>query len=387
MGGGGGAGQSRGELETAKVLNTVATIGAIHPTYHAVRDLYRHKTPESRARIERTLARPIPKKVKAGAASLKEKTRKLRIPKGSGKKVAIATTGAWLGLHSAELAGDVMARRSINGQLQQVKGPSVKKNLSIEQSLMSTSDYARRGTGIGLNLEKAWKGEPGDKRNTQYALAAGAGSLAGGVVTSQMRMTPKESRIFNIARKRGDRAVERELASIDPKTILNGDGRLTRYKKYKTTAGILGRSVKPVITSPGFGRVIGTRVVAPVVAGAAIGTVGRAAYRHRRKVEKRHFNAESDRQRRIGAASGVLAGTSIVTGAAAMKGLQFRRGITDEAGRRMAGSSLGYFIPKDVNPKKLLRNRAALAAAALATGGGAVAAYKQGISQRNQTWM
>lgn len=258
MSGGGGPGQSRGELETAKVLNTVATIGAIHPTYHAIRDLYRHKTPESRARIERTLARPIPKKVKAGAASLKARASKLRIPKGSGKKVAVATTGAWLGLHSAELVGDVMARRSINGQLKQVKGPSVKKNLSIEQSLVSTSDYARRGTGIGVNLET---------------------------------------------------------------------------------------------------------------------------------IEKRYFSAEADRQRRIGAASGVLAGTSIVTGAAAMRGLTGGRSVIDvPKGARQFGVGAGYLIPKGVSAKKLLRNRAALAAAALTTGGGAVASYKRGISQRNQTW-
>lgn len=377
MVGGGGAGQSRGELETAKVLNTVATIGAIHPTYHAVRDLYRHKTPESRARIERTLARPIPKKVKAGAASLKARASNLRIPKGSGKKAAVATTGAWLGLHSAELVGDVMARRSINSQIAQVKGPPVKKSLSTEQSLMSNSDYARRGTGVGLNLEKAWKGEPGDKRNTKYYLSFGAGALTAGGIAGAI---PANRRIVRVGNKWGMRAAKNAYSRSDP------DRGFTTLR-----AGL-----KAQYSTPGFKRMVATRAGASI-AGGALGTTGYASYRRTKRkaaatpgfnaVEKRHFNAESDRQRRIGAASGVLAGTSIVTGAAAMKGLQFRRGITNEAGRRMAGASLGYLIPKDANPKKLLRNRAALAAAALATGGGAVASYKRGISQRNQTWM
>lgn len=247
--------QSTGELKTARVLNTVATIGAIHPTYHAVRDLYRQKSPESRARIAARVSDRTPAAVKSRIASVKARTGRIRVPAGSAKKVAIATTGAWLGLHGAELTGDVMSRRSINAQLRQKE---VKKMGSVVrsagQSIVSKSDDVDRGTGIGMNLEKS------------------------------------------------------------------------------------------------------------------------------HLVEKRNFNAEADRQRRLGAYAGIGAGTSLVAGAAAARGLSVER--FSNADGRLAGIR----GPQGKMTKKWLGTKAGLAALAAAAAAGGAISYKHGVSERNRTY-
>lgn len=87
-------------------------------------------------------------------------------------------------------------------------------------------------------------------------------------------------------------------------------------------------------------------------------------------LEKRYYDSEADRQRRLGAASGVLAGTAVVTGA--------------EAARRVPLKSIGAAVKAGIkgNPKVA----AGLAAAAAASGLGAAGTYKRGISRRNMTW-
>lgn len=87
-------------------------------------------------------------------------------------------------------------------------------------------------------------------------------------------------------------------------------------------------------------------------------------------VEKRYYDSEADRQRRLGAAAGVLGGVAVVTGA--------------EAARRVPLKGVGRAVRAGIkgNP----RIAAGLAAASGLSGVGAAASYKRGISRRNMTW-
>lgn len=96
--------QSTGELKTARALNTVAMVGAGHALYTS--------TPKKwRAKLVPTGATRAAAKVKGVLPVM---------PAGSGRAARIAgasTAGGWLAFHGAEMAGDVMARRSINSQI------------------------------------------------------------------------------------------------------------------------------------------------------------------------------------------------------------------------------------------------------------------------------
>lgn len=172
------------------------------------------------------------------------------------------------------------------------------------------------------------------------------------------------------------------------------------------TLGALGLGLGAIKAKPGGGRkaLIGG-AIASGVGGQALYQAGasrdtrvsnrareeagfprRSYWTGKQVVGKRYYSAESDRQRRMGAAAGLLGGTAIVTGAAAGRGLVGSRGINPRGEGRVAGASLGYLIPKGASARKVLRGRAALAASSAVTGVGGVAAYKHGISQRNRSW-
>ena len=250
-------GQSKGELKTARTLNTVAIIGATHPMYTAARNLA-SQAPEG---VKAAAGRFVPKKavsaVRGGVDRVVTRNpgtkAAAKFAAKHGKVAGAAAATGWLGFHGAELAGDVLGRRSINSQLKQ-KEQDMSKALSVEQSFVSKAETAPV-TGHGTNIEK------------------------------------------------------------------------------------------------------------------------------------RYYDSEADRQRRIGMATGILGGTGIVTGAAAANGLKADRGVTAaENGVRRAGVQASYLIPKGASAKKVLGRKGGLAAVAAASGVGAVASYKRGISRRNQTW-
>lgn len=165
--------QSTGELKTARSLNTVATIGAGHAIYTSIPKNAKSKMPGHKKLVEagwlnepvEHVKRPVPPKFRRLA---------LKMPKaGTSAKIAAgAAAGGWLTLHSGELAGDIMARRSINSQLQQNqdskgKVSSMSKN---DASIMSSGSGAVRSNGHGVNLEmidKAWSKHQ-DRKDTYY---------------------------------------------------------------------------------------------------------------------------------------------------------------------------------------------------------------------------
>jgi len=102
---------------------------------------------------------------------------------------------------------------------------------------------------------------------------------------------------------------------------------------------------------------------------------------HGVNIEKRDFNAEADRQRRLGMYAGLGAVGAAGFGAAASRGMKVegrKRGgqvfAVKEKGRKKSGS---------MTPRKKLAGRAGLAALAGASAAGGIAAYRRGISERN----
>lgn len=99
---------------------------------------------------------------------------------------------------------------------------------------------------------------------------------------------------------------------------------------------------------------------------------------HGVNIAKRNFNAEADRQRRLGLYAGAGVGTGVALGAQAMRGIKPIKGAGDK-GELVRGLMVE-------GGKKAARRKAALAALAALSAGGGIAAYKRGISERNQPW-
>lgn len=243
---------------------------------------------------------------------------KIKSPRGKAALIAGGAGGA-IALQAANLGGDFVSNRVLSRE--------AKMSKSIEQSIVSKSDDVDRGTGIGMNLEKAWKGEPGDKRNTKYATS----SLVGGVVVPGIG------------------------AALGP--IGYGMYRSGEESEIRRNASIKRRK-------------------------AAIA----AKKKKSQHVEKRNFNAESDRQRRLGTYAGVGIGTGVVAGAAAGRGLSVK-GLDREKGRLVSVRGPVGELGAPVMTKKWLSRRGGLAALAAVSAGGGIAAYKRGISERNRSYM
>jgi hypothetical protein len=112
----------------------------------------------------------------------------------------------------------------------------------------------------------------------------------------------------------------------------------------------------------------------------------KAKYLETSMIEKRNFNAESDRQRRLGTYAGVGIGTGVVAGAAAGRGLSVK-GLDREKGRLVSVRGPVGELGSPVMTKKWLSRRGGLAALAAVSAGGGIAAYKRGISERNRSYM
>ena len=103
-------------------------------------------------------------------------------------------------------------------------------------------------------------------------------------------------------------------------------------------------------------------------------------------VEKRNFNAEADRQRRLGLYAGAGIGGGLVAGDAARKVVLANSkkigDLYDFKDKRIANKRV-YRLPK----RRLDRvGLAALAAGSVLGVGGGLAAYKRGIDERNNPW-
>lgn len=127
------------------------------------------------------------------------------------------------------------------------------------------------------SVSKAWKGEPGDKRNTKYALSAaggtalapGLGTAAGPVAYYYYRQseTGKRKRRESVARKK--KPVSKSGALMPVKGIARAGGRFRR-----------GAENAAVGAAGGVGRIwrYGRNNAMPLVIGGSIGAGGATAY-------------------------------------------------------------------------------------------------------------
>jgi len=355
--------QSSAELKTARTLNTVATIGAGHAIYGSLP-----------GGVKRQVGVLVPRKAKAVARLAQTK---VAIPKGAGKKAAIAASAGWLGFHGAELAGDVMSRRSINAQLKQKENAVAK---STEQSVFSKSDEVRV-TGRGVNLSKALPGA------NVLSSAKVAGNVRNAVWHENQRgfhagraaehwNKSHELRRANQAGWLGEQTRAVEAMDRAGKQSLKSDA--SEYQARMEARKLRNRAL-------GVGAAAGVGVTAA----GAVG-VNEAKYRRSKKsveriladrgrVEKRNFDAEADRQRRLGLYAGAGLGAGVVAGDAARRRFE-------TVPVKVAGGGESRMLR--IRPGRYGKSKAAALAAvsALAAGGG-LAAYKRGVSEKNRPWM
>lgn len=363
--------QSQGELRTARALNTVAMIGAGHALYTSLPEA-------SRARAARAIVARSPRKVVAAASRAR---RKLTVPKGAGKKALYATTAGWLGFHGAEMAGDVMARRSINNQLKKL--PEKEDAVKAYETPVDFSKAVVRGTGHGVNLAKSvrFNTEQMKTAHDAYQLgferprsrkreAAGmiGGAAAGGALTLQ-GMKGASSIIRRGVLGAADRA-EKHPNGRTAKIVEHMGRHQTAWAR-----GVSGAVKSPMVILPAAGSLAGGRLLRrkkaqpqpfPVVA------------------SKRYFDSEADRQRRLGTYAGLGGGSALVLGDAARR--QFT--VSTERHAPKAGRKRGALKRVEVGLKegKRLRTPALLGGAAALSAIGGAAAYKHGINERNRPY-
>lgn len=389
--------QSERELKTTRTLNTIATVGAGHALYSMTPEKKREAARAKMLSVMPAKQRPRAEKV---LATLKQ-------PEIGGKltRAGKVVAGGWLALHSAELAGDVMARRSINNQLAQVqarknKGSvgSVKKN---DASVMSAGYGAVQTNGRGVNLEmidKAFRKHP-DRRDTYYVpghgeqhgtvygtestrgerrVAAGAAGVAGGLggaMLTSAAYNPRKAPPW-ISRL-GKGPTKRQIA-IAAGTAAGGLGLgalAHRGSKYKSELRLddkkAQREMGEYMRNAPQTRLSVTqeRKLKQDAHRATIEHNSRhrlMAYHELTKAYRR-VDPEADRQRRIGGYAAGSAVGSAWAGKASAKHL----------GVRSTGG--GVLI----KPSKKGLGLAALSAGLGATG---IGAYRHGISVRNQPW-
>lgn len=373
--------QSEGELKAARTMNTVATIGAVHAAHaSAAKDFPKYAAADQR--VKRAAAKVVPTGVRRRVAAVGGKAGH------AGGKAGAAVGAGWLGFHGAEFAGDIMARRTINNALdakRQQKDGGVAKGVPAQVTVAKSATSA---DGVGTSLDApVRKGRSNRQKETKRGLAevyggshllgtaAGAAWLhrEGATGAKQPRGTALRDAV---ALARG----KETYVAAPPKRVLGAASRReaagapTGPTHVRLTPGVaLRRNSRAAVAAAGVGMAAGgVKLISD-------GTerVGRAQRPAKKIVAKayRRFDPEADRQRRIGAAQGVLTGTALVTGDRAT------RSLTTEVSNRGARVP-GVALRRGASKKRAL----AWGAASVASGAGAVAAHRHGVSQRNQPW-
>ena len=281
-----------------------------------------------------------------GSARLK---RMITSPRGRAALIA-GGAGSALALQVANLGGDVVANRVL------ARESGMKKSWSPVdgQSLVSKSEPVRV-TGHGVNLEKAL-------RNPFRMSQARADKKIARIVHSMENPSPRQQV-----------KAQKWVARIDGPTA---------QAIRQTVGGAVSNAVAD--SGPSFRRnavFLSGAATVPVLAYGGVSAANRMADRKAGKtsVNKRNFNAEADRQRRLGLYAGLGLGSGLVTG---------------EAARRLyqgTAESQGAFVkPHRLRLKSMPRGKQAALAALLAASAGGIGggawAYRRGIQERNQPW-
>lgn len=304
--------------------------------------------------------------------------RVLRSPRGRAALIA-GGAGSALGLQLANLGGDVVANRVLSREAGMSKA---------EFSFITKSDEVPV-TGHGVNIAKSerftdaehkWYDEQTDKARRltgrDWAIQGGVSGAVGGGVVGGYGGT-----------------LAGALASRKPSRMRFSNKLMTAGMIGGALAGAIGGGVAGANKGRRLGNKRAKRFMEDPQVKYQILSLRREGIRREKavsykksEVKKRNFNAEADRQRRLGLYAGAGIGGGLVAGDAARKVVLANskkiKDLYDIPDKRIANKRV-YRLPK----RRLDRvGLAALAAGSVLGVGGGLAAYKRGIDERNNPW-
>jgi hypothetical protein len=394
------------EARTGQVLNGVATAGGLHAAYLTGKEIKRAvKTPASDV--------PSAGKVVGRLRKVPGIGRAFKDP----KRAALASLGGWGVLHTAELASDALSARALHRQARQASESKVVKGMSylgvdprngsgrrivevrkanplsqikfartishmgavtgpsanavagsarsqgklVDARLARRFERAQRGPAVAeakqarrdalVSARKTPTGQTIGERRA--AVQASQSARAGGTNVGSMERAAKDRALANAQRARSER-----FASM------SGRERVGAAAKEKFGNASLKTKIGVGAGATGAGALMATgRKKQPASQEPSYAMYGKA----------RHFDPESDRQRRMGMYAGVLGGGSVAAGSIAGRGGEFLSANKVVDGRKFYG---------------VRGSKRGLIAAGLAggLGAGSAAVYGRGVSRRNQPW-
>lgn len=311
-----------------------------------------------------------------------------KIKSAKGKKALIVGGAAGaLGLQAANLGGDVVANRVLaresgvgkadmkdklmlagigagaTGAASAVAGSAIQRNVNAARQ---NAKYVRVDATRGMDTYQIAQARAmyGDKWREVVNREANAGAP----------VPPRQRRVRGMSFSEARRLMgTRAATELKAKGMAaNARGVLRRNGKGALIGGALGA---------GFGASMALKepMKKSIEQSAISKSDPMVVSGHGVNIEKRNFNAEADRQRRLGLYTGAGLGAGLVLGDAARRRAPLKTVELKDGSRRKV-----IDLPKGRRGKLTL---AALAGGAALSAGGGVAAYRRGISERNNAYL
>jgi|GEM_PF-2999500 len=279
--------------------------------------------------------------------------RKIKTPKGKAALIAAGAGGA-LALQGANLGGDVVANRVLSREAKVGKAMDKKETIS---TVANSALLGSAGGYLGYKL-----GRP-----------SGFDTARQRIINDQMtqKLGPENVAAMGAAgRKAKAKAV---FTGQGAKTMARG--RLRRMSGRSKLALSIGAGGALLGGASGYSAASKSIEQSYISKSDPVTVTGHG----QSLVEKRNFNAEADRQRRLGLYAGAGLGAGAVLGDAARRRMpRIEEELKD--GRKIKR----FDMPKGRRGRLTL---AALAGGAALSAGGGVGAYRRGISERNNTYL
>lgn len=287
--------------------------------------------------------------------------RALRLSDPRARRLVRAGAAGALGLQAANLAGDVVANRVLARE----SGFEKRDDRFLADYRLRISPAAEVGYQR-LRRER-------NRRDALAGVSAGGALGAGALTAALLRRKPVLAGIAAGSTVAG--AVSAGGYLTDRRRLESKMEQIRAKAREREGLGVygVGRLV------PGSRRSVEQSVSdasSPVrVSGNGVNLDGRPGPE---RIGKRNFDAEADRQRRLGLYAGLGVGGGLVLGDAARRRLNIQGSRLKSGGRRVR-----FDVPASRKGKAAL---AALALGSAAGVGGGVGAYRLGVSERNNPW-
>lgn len=268
-----------------------------------------------------------------------------------GRRLIRAGAIGGLSLQAANVGGDVVANRVLSRE----SGVSKRDDRFLRRYRDRISPAAEEGYRYLRSGRNARLGNA--------AVSSGIAALSGGMGVHALRHGSKGWAAVGGAGALLSAAAASSSAK-DAARWSSKMGKIRAKAREREAAGVYGMGRRPEVVKS-IEQSIVSKSALMLVTGHGV------------NIEKRNFDAEADRQRRLGLYAGLGAGGGLVLGDATRRRLNIR------SRRTPVGRKVMLTVPGSKKGKAAL---AALAAgSALGLGGGA-AAYRLGVSERNNPW-